>query len=128
VSDPNRYYDREGQEITHDEYQALRMRGLDYARVRNNTIHLGISNPAARTLVEVSTVWDGMDCFPEYGEHTRLFETLVSVSKPKGDGTSAATTEHERYWWPTEAQAIAGHLRICHAAINGQSDRTEAEA
>lgn len=120
MSDPNRYYDRQGREITVEEYRELRMRGLDYKRVAFNTIDRTRHHPRGRAYIEVSTVWDGMDCFHDVGEtpHSRLFETLVTTWRPP-NGTSPS---EDRYWWATEQEAIEGHERVvCELTATGDN-------
>jgi hypothetical protein len=85
----SRYYDRDGTEITADEWTAKRRQTDEYRRVAVTTVD---------DKMTVSTVWLGLD-HNWGGGPPLIFETLVFDGPMDG--------EMARY--STEAEAVAGH-------------------
>ncbi len=90
------YYDRQGNEISNDEWMKL-FEDKEYKIVKQTTIHNN----------KVSTVWLGTDhSFGSGDDEIVIFETLVF-----GDGM---WDDYGRRW-VTEADALLGHSVICDA-------------
>jgi hypothetical protein len=106
------YYDRHGQPITLDQWLAL-VGDLEGKRVAQDDV----VTPAGRCLW-ISTVWLGLD--HNYGPTGPpvIFETMTFERGMDG-------VDCQRY--ATEAQALAGHQALVHAALEGLLDeRTDA--
>ena len=101
------HYDRHGRPITLEEWLAL-VGDLEGKRVATDDV----VTPAGR-LLWVSTVWLGIDY--NYGPSGPpiIFETMVFEHDMTG-------VDCQRY--ATEAQALAGHQAIVHAALEGLLD------
>lgn len=90
-----RFFDREGYQISRDQWEGLVSR-IGYRRVMRDEFYYPLGN------VTICTNWWGLDHSISMDNGPLIFQTLVEY----GDGTEKATL------YTTEEQAKAGHTDI----------------
>lgn len=98
------YYDRQGQPITLDQW-------AERVEASRHVARDDVVTPHGRCLW-VSTVWLGLDMNLGLGDVPLIFETMAF------EGHNPLVCQR----YTTEAQALAGHAEVVHAAHEGLLD------
>lgn len=106
------WYDRDGKELTQDEYGLLKYGTPEYRRVGLTKVQ-DLANPARE--YEVSTVWLGLN-HAHFGGPPVIFESMVFTT----DQTDEMDGECVRYC--TEAEAEQGHKLIVEMLTHFMKD------